>query len=168
MGEYEVPVVKNKTNGLFDGEDSDDEDAEDGKLWNISEDEDDEDEDAEDDNVKIKKAVNSKKRPLDDKNGSGSPNNKKKRKLNKQQNVDKDKLKEELTEIITKILKKYPDGLALATIWQKIQSTLSYDRAVIVSVMGTVIKEICGRNTTEITTKDGEKKAVGKYYLKKK
>merc|ERR1711971_175601 len=50
--EYEVPVPKNNANGLFDGEDSADEDGEDGKIWNISGDEDDEDEDAEDDNFK--------------------------------------------------------------------------------------------------------------------
>merc|ERR1712228_268023 len=160
--EYEVPTADKKNNSLFD-EESDDENE--GQIWRISEDEDDEDDDMEDDNVKIKKSKNSKKRKLSDEK-KDRPNNKKKRRLNAKK-IDSNKLKEELTEIITKILKKFADGLDMITLWKKVNSTLSYNQDAMKKAMGAVIKEICKRNTVQIDTKDG-KKDINKYYLKKK
>merc|ERR1712228_701375 len=134
--EYEVPTADKKNNSLFD-EESDDENE--GQIWRISEDEDDEDDDMDDDNVKIKKSKNSKKRKLSDEK-KDRPNNKKKRRLNAKK-IDSNKLKEELTEIITKILKKFADGLDMITLWKKVNSTLSYNQDAMKKAMGAVIKE---------------------------
>merc|ERR1712129_468970 len=169
--EHEVPIAK-KQNGIGNDDDDSDDGNEDDTIWSISDDEDDEDDDAEDDNVKIKKAIGGKKRALDNANES-APDNKKKRKLNqngkkKKKQVDKQKLNEEMTEIITKILLKFPDGLDIPTIWRKIASTLSYDAVLIKETMKIVMKEICARTKTEIETTDGEKKTMCKYYLKKR
>merc|ERR1712228_943239 len=133
--EYEVPTADKKDNSLFD-EESDDENE--GQIWRISE-------DMDDDNVKIKKSKNSKKRKLSDEK-KDRPNNKKKRRLNAKK-IDSNKLKEELTEIITKILKKFADGLDMITLWKKVNSTLSYNQDAMKKAMGAVIKEICKRNT---------------------
>ena len=159
--EYEVPVADKKENSLFD-EESDDENE--GQIWRISDDEDDEDDDVDDDNVKIKKtqSANPKKRKLDDADAKNKNKKTKRRKLNDSK-IDSNKLKEELTEIITKILKKFADGLDMITLWKKVNSALSYNLDAMKKAMGAVIKEICRRNTVQI---DG--KSINKYYLKKK
>eukprot|EP00483_Globobulimina_turgida_P010960 UN10981 len=143
--EYELPEKQEKSS-LFD-KDSDDEGEED-VAWTISDDEDEEDVDM-DGNVTIKsgknESGNTKKRKLEsDGEGKGKGKvkgapNRKRRKLNA---ADKQKLKEELTILITKILKKFPDGLEMLDLWRKITATLSAEQAVIKKVLPPVLKTL--------------------------
>lgn len=165
--EYKVAVdeKEKKANEIWSQSDDENDDDAAIDVWRISDDDDDDDDDEEeqDQNVKIAKT---KKRKLENVNGqsSGSQKQVKRRRLNAQNvKIDANKLKEELTEIITKILKKFADGLDMITLWKKVNSALSFNQNAMKKAMGCVIKEICRRNTVKIEGKD-----VNKYYLKKK
>ena len=167
--EYQIPK-KDKKNEFEQDSDVDDEGD---KIWNISDDDSDDDDDDDDinDMVKInrkkkgnnnnnnnnknnknnnnkkKKKKNSKKRKFDNDNKGGP--NAKKRKLNAE---DEKKLKEELTDLITKILKKHPDGLAMYTLWGKITASLSAEQSAIKAVLSPVFKKLI-----KVKNKDGKK-----------
>eukprot|EP01083_Nonionella_stella_P233183 821889_1 len=86
-----------------------------------------------------------KKRKLDNKDNKNNKNNgpnKKRRKLNA---VDEQKLKEELKILLTKILKKFPDGLEMLDLWRKITATLSAEAGVIKKVLPPVLKMLASK-----------------------
>merc|ERR1712244_124155 len=100
-------------------------------------------------NVKIKK----KKEAMNDNNNNDANN---KRKLNA---VDEKKLHDELTNLITKILKKFPDGLEMIALWRKITASISAESNVIKKVLPRVLKTLA-----KLKDKNGKKK----YCLKDK
>lgn len=138
--EYKVPIDEEKE------ELTDDEDGDGDRTWAISDDEDDEDDD-DDGAVRVKRKDGDKKK--EDKEGESggkkrklntSPGGKrKKRKLNEE---DLGKLQEEMKQLVTKIFKKFPDGLLMIDLWRKITASLSADTQSIKKVLPNVLKEI--------------------------
>merc|ERR1711879_373526 len=114
----------------------------------ISDDED-SDDDADDGAVRVKRKDGDKKKEDGDGAESGkkrklnaikSPDKRnKKRKLNEE---DLAKLQEEMKLLVTKIFKKFPDGLQMTDLWSKIIASLSAQPHSIKKVLVPVLKEI--------------------------
>ena len=140
--EYALPVEDKKKEEL-----SDDEDGDNDGTWAISDDDTD-DEDADGGGgVKLKRKGEGEADKKDgDKEGGkkrklgASPGGKrKKRKLNEE---DLGKLEEEMKVLVTKIFKKFPDGLQMVDLWRKIIASLSADADSIKKALPKVLKAI--------------------------
>lgn len=88
----------------------------------------------------------SKKRKLKDAGGGKN----KRRKLNE---PDLGKLQEEMEVLVTKIFKKFPDGLDMIGLWRKITASLSADTDSIKKVLPLALKAVAKK----IKSSDGKK-----------
>merc|ERR1712013_430703 len=160
--EYEVPMANDKRAAAEDDSDIEADGADantdaahgDHSNWAISDD-DSEDSDDGGGGVYVKKrTTKGKKRKLEASASASAEEKKRKLKQRKLNPEDEKRLEEELTVLLTKILKKFPAGLTMVELWRKITASLAVDAAVLKKVLPRVLKALARKKEAS----DGIKK----------
>merc|ERR1712129_151458 len=99
---------------------------------------------------KGKNNKNNKKRKLEASADDRKQKQRKQRKINPE---DEKRLEEELTVLLTKILKKFPAGLTMVELWRKITASLAVDAAVLKKVLPRVLKALARKKEASDGTK---------------